>query len=331
MSSGKLNVRAFLVVVGVFYGLSVLLFVAFILPSPLSIDLSLGKSGYLAAALSLLLLMPLYLWYRRRKVQGKIELCVETRRRIWAFCFLLFGLAMSVRTPFVVHLSQPLEKTPVIFLLVLTLVLVEGYSLQVFGFRFGNFLRQLALGVFLFLASLLLLVAAGIGLIYALVGVNVFSSFDPLIFLLTLPFFTFAVGISEEGLFRGYIQTKLGSIMSVRRAILVQAILFGLWHTVWHLNPLDFGGMLFHVAETFLFGLLTGAYFAYARSLTGLVFLHGLTDSFGASIAADFSKVSDQLLAPIALTGAATYVVVILLLSLTARRVCGFLGAPLKS
>jgi membrane protease YdiL (CAAX protease family) len=90
---------------------------------------------------------------------------------------------------------------------------------------------------------------------------------------------TFCVGIGEEGLFRGYMQTHLEKICTPRNAILIQALLFGLWHFVWNLSPFNPARMSLYIATTFLVGLLFGYFYHKARSLTPLVFAHGLWNS----------------------------------------------------
>jgi membrane protease YdiL (CAAX protease family) len=90
---------------------------------------------------------------------------------------------------------------------------------------------------------------------------------------------TLCVGISEEGFFRGYVQTHLERIGTLKQAILAQAMLFGAWHFVWHLSPLDFVGMGQHVAETFFIGLLFGYFYSKSKNLVPLILAHGLLDS----------------------------------------------------
>jgi membrane protease YdiL (CAAX protease family) len=90
---------------------------------------------------------------------------------------------------------------------------------------------------------------------------------------------TLCVGISEEGLFRGYVQTHLEKLYTSRQAILTQAILFGIWHFIWGVNPFDPVYMSSYVGFTFLVGLLFGYFYSKTRNLAPLVFAHGLFDS----------------------------------------------------
>ncbi len=110
-------------------------------------------------------------------------------------------------------------------------------------------------------------------------------------FLVAMRFQTFAVGVSEEGFFRGYIQTTMMGVTGVRGAIFYQGALFGVWHFVWHLNPLDIGGMVVHVVGAFLFGVFAGAFYKYTRNIAGLAFSHGLTNSVELATRLDFTGV----------------------------------------
>ncbi len=114
---------------------------------------------------------------------------------------------------------------------------------------------------------------------FVLEGQMLVKSFNLVSFLFVLPFMTFGVGISEEGLFRGYMQTRLSQVYSTRTAILLQAFLFGLWHFIWHVSPLNWLGMLTHVGSTFMVGLLFGYFYGAYSNLTPLVLTHGLVNS----------------------------------------------------
>jgi membrane protease YdiL (CAAX protease family) len=91
------------------------------------------------------------------------------------------------------------------------------------------------------------------------------------------------VGISEEGLFRGYVQTHLEKF-HMSGAILAQAALFGIWHFVWNLSPLDPLGMVRYVGFTFFIGLLFGYFYSKSRNLVPLILAHGLWNSVPSGI-----------------------------------------------
>ena len=96
---------------------------------------------------------------------------------------------------------------------------------------------------------------------------------------LAMPFAPRCVGSSDEGLFRGYIQSRFEKAFTARQAILAQAILFGAWHFVWNLHPFDPIGMAQYVVNTAFIGLLFGYFFSKSRNLVQLIFAHGIWNS----------------------------------------------------
>ncbi|MBI4257547.1 MAG: CPBP family intramembrane metalloprotease [Thaumarchaeota archaeon] len=290
-----MDTKFFAVSVAVFYGLSVLMLLVFTAPIRLPDELiivfqGLGVSGTLAAMVSLAALLPLYFWYRQVSGLGRLRsFQLESKGQALFLPLILFVLAMSVRASFVVNLGSPLEKIPLIFLIVLTIVLAENYSASSFGFTFQNFGRHLALGVFLFMVRLPLPYLSVLAVLSIVFDVDLVRIFEPIPFLAMLSFQTLAVGLSEEALFRGYMQTKLSSVMSQWRAIIVQAALFGFWHVVWYVAPLRLESVVLSVALSFLFGLLNGVFFRYSRSLIPLVLSHGLWNSFLSGIVLESS------------------------------------------
>jgi membrane protease YdiL (CAAX protease family) len=280
------------------------------------------------ATVSLVLLVPLYLWYRnhRQRTALSAQIREQGKQAILLAVLLLFAVALLIRIPSVLLLNMAYEKTPVIFLVVLTMVLVEGTKLSVFGFQTRKFDRALLLGLIYYSIYEVSFSAVGGVLVYASTGQSAIGGYDPTPFVLTMPFMTFCVGISEEGLFRGYMQTHLNQVYSGRKANLIQAALFGLWHFVWHVRPLDAPGMLFHILYTFLIGLLFGYFYNKSHSLIPLILAHGLIDSVtqgvilneGALGLLQTSPLVTQLaiqLIPVAVSITATFAVTRLLIS----------------
>lgn len=241
---------------------------------------------YFPIALSILLLIPLYEWQRsyRRKSELSKELSVKNRDSTVLWVFVLFTLAMSVRIPSVLLFGEPYEKTPLIYLFVLTILLLEKTDLTAFGFKTKNFGRSLLYGFMFFALFNGLASASSYVLIYAFTNQMPVQSFDLVSFALLMPFMTFCVGIGEEGLFRGYIQTRLQKSFSTKQAIIFQAVLFGVWHFVWNLYPFSPIGMAQYVATTFLIGLVFGYFYSKTGNLVPLIFAHGLWDSVTLSI-----------------------------------------------
>ena len=231
---------------------------------------------------SLLLLVPLYVW--EKNYAKTAELSKEVNRKnkstVFFWIFALFILALSIRIPSVLLVSGiPLEKTPVIYLTILTVLVVEKTDISAFGFKVKRIGKSLLYGMLFFLLLDGIGLAITYVLFYTFTGQTPVQTYDALPFLSTVAFMTFCVGICEEGLFRGYMQTHLEKLYSPRKAIFIQAIFFGVWHFVWNLSPFDPFGMAQYVATTFFIGLFFGYFYSKTRNLVPLVFAHGLWDS----------------------------------------------------
>jgi len=236
--------------------------------------------------LSVLLVIPIYVWCKTscKKTEFSKETDGRNKSTVLSWIFALFILALSVRIPSVLLFGMPYEKTPLIYLTILTILVIEKADVSAFGFKTRNIQKSLLFG-FLFFFILDGLASLGFYLlIYFFTGQVPVQSYNILPFLLTMPFMTLCVGISEEGLFRGYMQTHLEKFYTSKQAMVIQAILFGVWHFVWGLNPFDPVYMLSYVGFTFLVGLLFGYFYSKTRNLTPLVFAHGLIDSVPAGI-----------------------------------------------
>lgn len=236
--------------------------------------------------LSVLLVIPIYILWKTscKKTELSKEINGRDKNTVLSWIFALFILALSVRIPSVLLFGMPYEKTPLIYLTILTILFIEKVVISAFGFKTRNIWKSLIFG-FLFFVILDGLTSLGFYLlIYVFTSQIPVQSYNVLPFILTMPFMTLCVGISEEGLFRGYMQTHLERFYSSKQAILIQAILFGVWHFVWGLNPFDPVYMLSYVGITFLIGLLFGYFYSKTRNLAPLVFAHGLFDSVPAGI-----------------------------------------------
>jgi len=237
-------------------------------------------------AFSLFMLIPLYMW--ERSYQKKTQLSLETAKRdmgmtlFWIFT--IFTLALSIRIPSILLFNQPYEKTAFIYLLVLTVLLAEKTHPSAIGFKTQDLGKSLLYGVAFFATLAGVTLALTYTLIFAFTGQMPVQSFDYSSALMTLPFMTLCVGISEEGFFRGYVQTHLEKFFTSQQANLTQAILFGGWHFVWYLWPYNLSGMSYHVITTFFIGLVFGYFYSKTRNLVPLIFVHGLWNSVPPSI-----------------------------------------------
>jgi membrane protease YdiL (CAAX protease family) len=282
---------------------------------------SLGKIEDIELApmlMSLLLLVPLALWYRRARPQGGAPDSKVERRAVWVEVLVLFSWAMVVRVPFVLLLGMSFEKTPLIYLLALTVVLVKRADLRAFGFTTAQLGRSLLIGLGYYLVFACVMFSTLFIAVYAVTGRLVVVSYAPLPALLVFPFMTLCVGVSEEGLFRGFMQTRLSLVHSRRQALWAQAILFGLWHVVWHIVPFDPVGMGVHVASSLAFGWVFGRFFERSGTLVPLILAHGLVDTVG--YGAVINPQLDPMAGTVQLAQAFAFVVGIVSLALVTNR-----------
>lgn len=80
----------------------------------------------------------------------------------------------------------------------------------------------------------------------------------------------FTAGFFEEAIWRGYGISALERGLTAKRAIVIQALAFGLWHV----NPI-------HMIVTFVIELLYGYMFIMRRRLLLLTLAHIITDAIG--------------------------------------------------
>jgi len=244
--------------------------------------------SFIPTLLSVLLLIPIYVWHRNYEEKAKLSKEINGRDKdtVLFWIFTLFILALSIRIPSVLLFGNPYEKTPLIYLVILTIIINEKTDVLAFGFKTKNIGKSLFYGLAFFAVLDVLMLLILYLLIYVFTNQTPVVSYYVTTFLLTMPFQTLLVGVSEEGLFRGYIQTHLRKFY-VSKSILLQAFLFGVWHFVWNLSPFDPSGMAQYVASTFFIGLMFGYFYSKTRNLAPLVFAHGFWNSFSQGILAN--------------------------------------------
>jgi membrane protease YdiL (CAAX protease family) len=238
--------------------------------------------AFIPMSMSLLLLIPIYLWYEDYQEKEKLskEINGRDKRTMLQWIFTLFILALSVRVPSALLFGMPYEKTALIYLIILTIVIIEKTNISAFGFKTENIEKSLLYGFAFFTVFGGVLILSSSLLVFAFTNQMLIASYSIAIFLFAMPFQTLCVGISEEGLFRGYMQTHLRKFYTVGMAILIQAAFFAVWHFVWDLYPFDPIGMAQYIATTFLVGLLFGYFYSKSKNLVPLIFAHGLYNSF---------------------------------------------------
>jgi membrane protease YdiL (CAAX protease family) len=232
--------------------------------------------------MSLLLLIPIYLWYEGYREKEKLSREVNERDKSTTlrWIFTLFILVLCIRVPSALLFGQPYEKTALIYLIILTIVIIEKTNISAFGFKTENIEKSLLYGFTFFIVFGVVLIISSSLLVFVFTNQMLIASFSIAVFLSALPFQTLCVGLSEEGLFRGYMETHLRKFYTVGIAIFIQAAFFGVWHFVWNLSPFNPIGMAQYIATTFLIGLLFGYFYSKSKNLVPLIFAHGLYNSF---------------------------------------------------
>jgi membrane protease YdiL (CAAX protease family) len=264
-----------LTVIGVYFAVSALLLLSSFLFLP---------SEFLDSVpvlLSVGLLLPLFPWYKNYCVRMRLSNEVNGRGKglVGLWMVALFLLAMAVRFPSVLWFQVPYEKTPLIYLLVLTMAFIEKTKISAFGLKMRRIDMAVLYGLVYFVVFSFSPVIFFILFVFASVGQLPVQTYDVFSFMWVMPFMM-CVGISEEGLFRGYMQTHLERFYSKRKANLLQALLFGLWHIVWYVSTPQPLYMFGYVTITFVIGLFYGYFYSKARNLVPLIIAHGLHNSF---------------------------------------------------
>ena len=238
---------------------------------------------------SILLLIPILIWQENHPEKEKLSKQVDGRNKdtILFWIFTLFILALFVRIPSALLFGMPYEKTPLIYLTVFTIIAIEKTDISAFGFRTQNIGKAIFHGLIFYAILGGSALLTNYLLIYAFTNQTPVQSYVVAVFILAMPFHTLCVGVSEEGFFRGYVQTHLEKFYGTNKAILIQAVLFGIWHFVWDLNPFNPWGMVQYVAITFFIGLAFGYFYTKARNLASVVIAHGLWNSVQLGILAN--------------------------------------------
>jgi hypothetical protein len=102
-----MNLKTSLTIVAVYALVSLLVFVSDLVQLGRMEDIELAPM-----MVSLVLLIPLTLWYTQARTQSAALDSKVERRAVWSEVIVLFSLAMVVRIPFVLLLGMSFEKTP---------------------------------------------------------------------------------------------------------------------------------------------------------------------------------------------------------------------------
>lgn len=212
----------------------------------------------------------------------------EPPTHIFARHLIIFVIAMVGRYLFIAFFKNPFEKTPILYLTLLTALWVEGRTLRslgVSGSRWGrNVLAGLLLGVVCYYLIQVIYIS-GARLMGDSSATFASTSYDAVGVLRIVVSSFLLSSLSEEMLFRGYLQGGVRNVIGSGNALVYSAVLFGLWHTVWGIPFIDEPVFAAVYAASYmlfagLFGIVVGVAYRSTGSLILPIFIHGLWNTF---------------------------------------------------
>ena len=100
---------------------------------------------------------------------------------------------------------------------------------------------------------------------------------DPTVALVFLPLSVLVVGPAEEFLYRGIIQTRLGSVFDTWSAVAVAAVIFAVVHFIAYLDPANVPGTIVTIFLLLLpLGAILGIVYEYTDNLVVPALAHGV-------------------------------------------------------
>ncbi|MBN2396615.1 MAG: CPBP family intramembrane metalloprotease [Candidatus Atribacteria bacterium] len=229
----------------------------------------------------------------------------------------LFCLIMLFRTMIIWRYNGPYEKMSMIFFLLLQILLVEQISLTHYGLvaraPWEEWKRDLKyIGYLMLIAIILLLPTIIIAIIifYPQLNMIIPQMIPPNGFLLiSFPFQTIAVGISEELMFRGYIYENIkehdpnyDKKSHMYFWILFNSFIFGCFHIPWYIEPgwvippENYYPMISRIISTGAFGIFMCLIYEYTGSLRITILIHGLWNTLGAFLGSMFLYIDFDIL-----------------------------------
>ncbi|MHC4395158.1 MAG: lysostaphin resistance A-like protein [Planctomycetota bacterium] len=180
-----------------------------------------------------------------------------------------------LNTDIVGHPALAMANPVKYFFLPLPLLLLFGARFSELGFRRGHrTLSVLALWCFVPAGLLAFQLAFGY-LTFSVLACRFISHF-------------LQNGFGEEFLFRGALQTRLKTMLDPSWAIVIQALLFGIWHFGKDFNNLKHVGInstaaaiAFSIVGSAIFGLAYGIIFQRTRNLLACSVFHIVVNSLG--------------------------------------------------
>jgi membrane protease YdiL (CAAX protease family) len=210
------------------------------------------------------------------KTDEKKRRVIKTVVLITALCAAVVAATFAFK--FVVSVGLGFGAVYAIYIAMIAFVVIacriEKRRVADLGFRKEKLFIQILIGVSIaavlsFLIGALPILIGGSGA--SLIGEKQTNTANIIYSIVTYLVF---IGLSEELIFRGYIQTQINELTKRKFVgVLIAAALFGLWHII--------NGSWAQVASAFLIGCVFGFCKEYMKncSLLSLIIAHGLFDA----------------------------------------------------
>lgn len=259
----------------------------FLVVSVCALVLTLSRVDWINVAfiIAITIFSGLFAWLSSRKVTP-VPFHNGQFRKDLLLVLVLFVSVMIVRTLGFWQEFVLAEKAGMIALSISAILLIDRSSPTYFGLNFDKILKQLLwfIGGFAVIWAGFALVHIISPMILGLKSTSIFfelpkANVESLYFLLMYLFGNFA----EEIFFRGYIQTKLEQSTGFIYALLIQSVLFALYHIIYLFtyrgsDPLGYIGI--YLLFTMLFGLGVGMFYKLSRSILASTLLHASWNFF---------------------------------------------------
>ncbi|MHA1147824.1 MAG: CPBP family intramembrane glutamic endopeptidase [Promethearchaeota archaeon] len=221
----------------------------------------------------------------------------------------LFCLIMFFRTMIIWRYNGPYEKMSIIFFLLFQILLVEQISLTHYGLvarapweDWKQDLKYIGYLMLIAIALLLPTIIIAVIIFYPQLIIGFPLLIPPNVFILiSFPFQTIAVGISEELMFRGYMYENIKEHdpnyekkTHMYFWILLNSFIFGCFHIPWYIEPgwvippENYYPMISRIISTGAFGFFMCLIYEHTGSLRITILIHGLWNTLGAFLGSMF-------------------------------------------
>jgi membrane protease YdiL (CAAX protease family) len=205
---------------------------------------------------------------------------------------------MAVRGISIFLFNAPLEKSAVIYLVFMILILLHGLHPSSIGFSWKGLKRNFLLGSIISICLFTFLRVVDV-LTYSLIthaDIKLWLRLDPLNVLDTLLFQYICVAISEELLFRGLIQASIARVGGFLEALVISSSLFGIWHLLWGIPRIGLYSpfyvieysISYMILSTF-WGVVVGSLYHQTQHMGSSIAMHGLWNTLSSIVGISFS------------------------------------------